>query len=81
MNQEEVVLCELCNQPMPKGEEMFNYHGFSGPCPKSVAAQAPYCNECETFHPEGVHGQWIDRKDPRHSQYPNGEEDEFVPNK
>jgi hypothetical protein len=26
--------CELCGEPMPAGEEMFNYHGFSGPCPK-----------------------------------------------
>lgn len=26
--------CELCGQTMPAGEEMFRYHGFSGPCPK-----------------------------------------------
>lgn len=26
--------CSLCGEPMPAGEEMFNYHGFSGPCPK-----------------------------------------------
>jgi hypothetical protein len=25
--------CNICNQPMPEGEEMFNYHGYSGPCP------------------------------------------------
>lgn len=25
--------CELCGEPMPAGEEMFKYHGFSGPCP------------------------------------------------
>jgi len=25
--------CQLCGLPMPKGEEMFNYHGHSGPCP------------------------------------------------
>lgn len=25
--------CGLCGQPMPKGEEMFQYHGYSGPCP------------------------------------------------
>lgn len=28
-------LCGLCGEPMPKGEEMFMYHGNSGPCPKS----------------------------------------------
>lgn len=26
--------CELCGEPMPPGEEMFRYHGHSGPCPK-----------------------------------------------
>jgi hypothetical protein len=26
--------CELCGEPMPPGEKMFNYHGYSGPCPK-----------------------------------------------
>ena len=25
--------CELCGDVMPPGEEMFKYHGFSGPCP------------------------------------------------
>lgn len=26
--------CRLCGDPMPAGEEMFFYHGYSGPCPK-----------------------------------------------
>jgi len=26
--------CELCGEPMPVGEEMFKYHGYSGDCPK-----------------------------------------------
>ena len=26
--------CSLCGEPMPYGEEMFHYHGYSGPCPK-----------------------------------------------
>ncbi|MDO8596620.1 MAG: hypothetical protein Q7R45_08350 [Sulfuricaulis sp.] len=26
--------CELCGDPMPAGEEMFKYHGYSGDCPK-----------------------------------------------
>lgn len=26
--------CVVCGEPMPPGEEMFNYHGYSGPCPK-----------------------------------------------
>jgi hypothetical protein len=28
--------CELCGEPMPVGEEMFKYHGYSGPCPKTT---------------------------------------------
>lgn len=26
--------CKLCGEPLPEGETMFNYHGYSGPCPK-----------------------------------------------
>lgn len=26
--------CEICGEPMPAGEEMFKYHGYSGNCPK-----------------------------------------------
>src|SRR5665811_61373 len=26
--------CEVCGEPMPAGEEMFKYHGYSGDCPK-----------------------------------------------
>lgn len=26
--------CELCGEAMPPGEEMFKFHGYSGPCPK-----------------------------------------------
>jgi hypothetical protein len=29
--------CEICGEPMPAGEEVFRYHGYSGPCPVSVA--------------------------------------------
>jgi hypothetical protein len=29
----EQALCKVCGEPMPPGEEMFNYHGYSGPCP------------------------------------------------
>lgn len=31
---EDVAKCELCGEPMPPGETMFKFHGFSGPCPK-----------------------------------------------
>ena len=26
--------CALCGEPMPEGEQMFKYHGYSGDCPK-----------------------------------------------
>lgn len=26
--------CEICGEPMPHGEQMFKFHGYSGPCPK-----------------------------------------------
>lgn len=25
-------MCKLCGKPMPEGEEMFHYHGYSGRC-------------------------------------------------
>lgn len=40
----EIPVCALCGEPMPPGEEMFMYHGYSGPCPvrmKSASVLAP----------------------------------------
>lgn len=34
MTATEKPTCEICGEPMPPGEEMFKYHGLSGPCPK-----------------------------------------------
>jgi hypothetical protein len=41
MNKSERPNCELCGEPMPQGEEMFNYHGYSGNCPKPPLAPKP----------------------------------------
>lgn len=30
--------CQLCGKPMPPGEEMFKYHGYSGDCPSPTEA-------------------------------------------
>lgn len=32
--------CEMCGDPMPPGEEMFRFHGYSGPCPKPPLERA-----------------------------------------
>lgn len=32
--------CTLCGEPMPAGEQMFKFHGYSGPCPKPPLSQA-----------------------------------------
>jgi NTP pyrophosphatase (non-canonical NTP hydrolase) len=39
--QPERALCTLCGEPMPPGEEMFYYHGYSGPCPKPQLPKQP----------------------------------------
>lgn len=35
----EQPLCELCGEPMPPGEEMFKFHGYSGRCPAPLKTQ------------------------------------------
>lgn len=31
--------CNICGEPMPEGETMFQFHGYSGPCPKPPLLQ------------------------------------------
>jgi len=33
--------CALCGEPLPDGEEMFRFHGYSGPCPKPPLPRPP----------------------------------------
>jgi hypothetical protein len=35
------VLCSVCGEPMPEGEEMFKFHGYSGNCPKPPLPTEP----------------------------------------
>lgn len=57
----ETALCELCGEPMPAGEEMFKFHGYSGPCPKPPLAR-PAMSEAKhtpgpwSFRTDGVTG-------------------------
>lgn len=46
------AVCELCGEPMPAGEEMFQFHGYSGPCPKPpLRAPRPEGMSKEDFRP------------------------------
>lgn len=40
MSDTEKATCQLCGEPMSPGEEMFNFHGYSGPCPKPPLPRA-----------------------------------------
>lgn len=43
--------CELCGEPLPEGEQMFKFHGYSGPCPKPpLPRPAPSPNVFATTH-------------------------------
>ena len=43
--------CELCGEPMPEGEAMFKFHGYSSPCPKlSLQKQT---QDQELHYPKG----------------------------
>jgi hypothetical protein len=36
--------CEICGEPMPPGEEMFKFHGYSSQCPKPPLPIPPTVN-------------------------------------
>ena len=60
MNEElkKEAICQLCGEPMPEGEQMFNYHGYSGPCPKPPLVVKKNTNEelkKELWHDEFYH--------------------------
>lgn len=53
--------CQLCGESMPDGEEMFNYHGFSGPCPRPPMPKPKLHSVIEYFFREATNGEfWID---------------------
>src|SRR5258708_39654055 len=47
-----VVNCDLCGLPMEEGEEMFKFHGYSGPCPGPMLPRPP--SEIEKLRAENV---------------------------
>lgn len=53
----EQAKCELCGGPMPPGEEMFNFHGYSGPCPKPPLPKPSgykVTAKCENGHEQSI---------------------------
>ena len=40
MEEKKISRCELCDEPMPQGEEMFKYHGYSCDCSKVAIIRA-----------------------------------------
>lgn len=55
------AVCQICGKPMPPGEEMFNYHGYSGPCP--VAAPTPLGRDVRQPSVEELHAAHIASRD------------------
>lgn len=41
MSEQAQATCEVCGEPMPDGEEMFKFHGYSAPCPKPSLPKPP----------------------------------------
>ena len=37
----ELAICVICGKPMPRGEEMFKFHGYSRPCPGPLIPTTP----------------------------------------
>lgn len=50
-------VCDLCGEPMPPGEEMFKYHGYSGPCPKPPKPKPAPISPAETPPPAPAEAQ------------------------
>ncbi len=52
--------CTLCGEPMPEGEEMFKYHGYSTPCPKPPLKRPKLEAIIEYFHRDQDGEFWLD---------------------
>lgn len=50
--------CDLCGEPMPEHEQMFKFHGYSGPCPAPPKPRMRTVVEYSTRG--GDDGHWID---------------------
>lgn len=60
--------CTLCGEPMAPGEEMFKYHGYSGPCPKPPLPKPKLAAVVEYFHRDEGGKFWLDVRVDRQMQ-------------
>lgn len=54
-----VALCEICGEPLPPGEEMFKFHGFTTDCPKPPKEKITSRVVVEYFMLQRVDGWWV----------------------
>ena len=52
--------CEICGEPMPPGEEMFKFHGYSGRCPKPPLPTPTIEAVIEYVHRKAGDEFWLD---------------------
>jgi hypothetical protein len=75
----EQAKCELCGEPMPKGEEMFKYHGYSCNCPKPPLPKKP--SDPQTVVADMVRGWLSDQRRDRplaFKSYSSVDEDQTI---
>ena len=65
--------CELCGHPMPVGEEMFSFHGYSGPCP---APPVDACHQADDYIEE--RGDFIEETTITRTYLRNKTKDEII---
>lgn len=56
----DVARCGICGEPMPAGEEMFKYHGYSCDCPKPPLPRPVKAAIIEYLHAERDGAFWLD---------------------
>ena len=54
MTEKKHAVCEICGEPMPEGEDVFKFHGYSGPCPKPSLQQDTFEKYLARAENEGV---------------------------
>jgi hypothetical protein len=53
------ALCQICGEPLPPGEEMFTFHGYSGDCPKPPLEKVEAKVVVEYFLVKRCDGFWV----------------------